>query len=193
MAITADEYLHQLQALLPNGPAWPRDLDTELARLLAAFAEEFSRIDAQVEKLTIEADPRATSDMLPDWERVAGLPDACVGEPASISERRALLVSKLSNVGGQSRQFFIDVAAQLGYEVTITEFRPYRVNSHVNDAVIGEAWLFVWQVNAAQNMVRRFAVTSQVSDPLAGWGNEILECAISRLKPAHTHVKFAYT
>jgi len=63
----ADDYLHQLQALLPSGPAWPRDRDAVLTQLLAAFAEEFARIDARTAQLIEEADPRATYDLLADW------------------------------------------------------------------------------------------------------------------------------
>ncbi|MEF3074137.1 putative phage tail protein [Methylobacter sp. Wu1] len=192
MGLSVDDYLSQLQALLPQGGAWPRNSGTVQARLLAALAEEFARVDARIEALFDEADPRTTTELLPDWERVAGLPDDCVGQPASINERRAMLVARITNIGGQSRQFFINLAQQLGYAITITEFTPYSVNSHVNDPLYGQLWVFVWRINAAQDTVRRFTVTGQVSDPLASWGNEILECALSRLSPAHTLVQFAY-
>ena len=193
MAMTADDYLQHLQALLPQGPAWPRDADADLTDLLRAFADEFARLDAKAERVLDEEDARTTSELLADWERVAGLPDPCTGLLDSISGRRAALVARLTNLGGQSRQFFIDLAAALGYSITITEFRPFTVQSDVNDPLCGIQWIFVWQVNAAQNTVRKFAVNSQVSEALASWGNTLLECAISRLKPAHTKVQFAYT
>lgn len=193
MAMTADDYLQHLQALLPQGPAWPRDADADLTKLLRVFADEFARLDAKAERVLDEEDARSTSELLADWERVAGLPDTCTGLLDSISGRRSALVARLTNLGGQSRQFFIDLAAALGYSITITEFRPYTVDSNVNDPLCGIQWIFVWQVNAAQNTVREFAVNSQVSEALASWGNTLLECAISRLKPAHTKVQFAYT
>lgn len=193
MAMTADDYLQHLQALLPQGPAWPRDADADLTKLLRAFADEFARLDAKAERVLDEEDARSTSELLADWERVAGLPDTCTGLLDSISGRRSALVARLTNLGGQSRQFFIDLAAALGYSITITEFRPYTVDSNVNDPLCGIQWIFVWQVNAAQNTVRKFVVNSQVSEALASWGNTLLECAISRLKPAHTKVQFAYT
>jgi len=193
MALTTEHYLSQLQALLPQGLAWAKRQDSALARLLSAFADEFARIDARLERLLDEADPRTTSELLYDWERVAGLPDDCVGESGSLSERRTLLVAKITNVGGQSPQFFIDLAASLGYTVTITEFNPYTVDSYVNDSLYGIYWVFVWQVNAALNTVRRFTVGGFVNDPLASWGNTILECAIGEMKPAHTTVHFSYT
>jgi uncharacterized protein YmfQ (DUF2313 family) len=110
----------------------------------------------------------------------------------SLEQRRNALVAKLTQLGGQSRQYFIDLAAALGYEITITEFQPFTVNSGVNDPLCDTEWRFVWQVNASQDTIRRFSVQSGVNDPLASWGNDQLECVINRLKPAHTIVLFAY-
>ena len=132
--------------------------------------------------------------MLYDWERVAGLPSACMaGVAQTTAERRAALHAKLTRLGGQSRQFFIDLAAALGYSVTISEFRPYTVSSAVNMPLNSELWRFVWQVNAPLNTIRSFDMSSAVNDPLRSWGNQLLECGISQLKPAHTKVLFAYT
>lgn len=192
MALSTEDYLQQLQALLPQGPAWSREQDTVLTKLLTAFAEEFARVDLRIDNLLNESDPRTTNELLTDWERVAGLPDLCTGIPATIALRRELLVSKLTNVGGQSRQFFIDLAAKLGYTITITEFKRFRVNSRVNDPLNDADWTYVWRVNSAQNTVRKFTVAGRVNEPLASWGNTALECVITRLKPAHTHVQFAY-
>lgn len=191
-AVATEPYLHLLQSLLPYGPAWPREQNSVLTRILTAFADEFSRVEYRIGHLLNEADPSTTSELVSDWERVAGLPDLCTGVPTSMALRRELLVAKLTNVGGQSRQFFIDLAAKLGYAITITEFRPYRVTSRVNAPLSDSDWNFVWRVNSAQNTIRKFTVNGRVNEPLASWGNQALECAISRLKPAHTQVQFAY-
>jgi uncharacterized protein YmfQ (DUF2313 family) len=191
--LTAAEYLAQLQALLPPGAAWRRDAGSALTEFLAALAEELARIDQRVDALLDEADPRTTTELLTDWERVAGLPDACTGPLPTLAQRRAALVARLTSIGGQSRAYFIALAASLGYTVTITEYRPYHVNSHVNDPLNSELWTFVWQVNAALNTVRRFTVNAGVNEPLAAWGNELLECVIRRFAPAHTKVLFAYS
>lgn len=78
MALTAEQYQSQLLELLPLGAVWPRDLDTGLAKLLLAKADEFARVDGRADQLIEEADPRTTSEMLSDWERVVGLPDECM-------------------------------------------------------------------------------------------------------------------
>jgi uncharacterized protein YmfQ (DUF2313 family) len=74
-----------------------------------------------------ESDPRRTLELLPDWERNWGLPDPCYTEPLTIGERQRALVMRMTMEGAQSREFFIKVAAQLGYGITISEYRPWVV------------------------------------------------------------------
>lgn len=196
MALTDTDYLRQLQALLPLGPAWPKDDDATLTRLLQALAGELARVDGRVWQLAEEADPRTTGELFADWERVAGLPDACAeafGGVQTQAQRRAALVAKLVTLGGQSPAYYIGLAAALGYAITVTEFSPFTVVSRVNSPIYGTAWRFAWQVNAALNTVRKFKVSDTVADPLAVWGNALLECVINRLKPAHSTVLFSYT
>lgn len=140
-----------------------------------------------------ESDPRTTYHLLPDWERVLGLPDPCAGQLPTIELRRAAVVAKVTMHGGQSRAFFIALAAKLGFVITITEFKQYSVMSPVNAPLCGWPWCFTWRVNAPLNTFRHFSVMSGVNDPLSTWGNALLECAISRFKPAHTIVQFAYS
>lgn len=181
-----------LKLLLP-----PSSIDPNGDAISAEIGAEGSALDTALSSamgLLLEADSRQAVLMLPDWERVAGLPDSCLaGAAQSTAERRAALVARLTTLGGQSPAYFIALAASLGYAVTITEFRPFTVSSAVSMPINSEQWRFVWQVNSTLNTVRRFAVTGTVNDPLASWGNAMLECAISRLKPAHTQVLFAYT
>lgn len=73
----ASEYLQQLVALLPSGPAIPREPGSRLSRLLEAPAAELARIEGRAVALLDEADPRLTAEMLTDWERAFGLPNPC--------------------------------------------------------------------------------------------------------------------
>lgn len=195
MALTDTDYLRQLQALLPPGPAWSKDDDSPLGRLLAGMAVELARIDGRAWQLIEEADPRTTAELFLDWEHVAGLPDACVlafGDEQSLDQRRSALVGKLATLGGQSPAYYVGLAAALGYAITITEFRAHTVNNDVEFPVFDDAWAFAWQVNAALNTITEITVDMTVEDPLAAWGNALLECVINRLKPAHTTVQFSY-
>ena len=193
MGMTADDYLAQLQALLPQGPAWPRDAGATLTRLLHSMADELARVDSRAAQLIEETDPRTTTELLNDWERVAGLPDTCVTAAQATAQRRGALHARLTTLGGQNVSYFIALAASLGYTVTITEFRLHTVEDDVEYPLYGHPWQFAWQINAPLNTVGTLSVTDTVADPLAWWGNELLECVIRRLKPAHTHTLFAYS
>jgi uncharacterized protein YmfQ (DUF2313 family) len=193
MAVDSD-YQSQLFQLLPQGKAWPRYEETTLARLLLAFAGELARVDARVDALLREAYPLTTFELLTDWERVTGLPDGCISTSDSLQARRDAVMEKLARRGGQSRQFFIDLAATLGFTITITEYRPFLVGrNRMGDRLYGEDWRFAWLVTGPSETYRYFRMGQSVmGERLRSWGNDLLECIINRLKPAHTVVRFAY-
>lgn len=172
----------------PNGPS--------ISAELLAEGNALDRALGYADQLLQEADPRTTAAMLVDWERVYGLPESCItqaGITQSISERRAALVAKVAMVGGQSKAFFIALAASLGYIIRITEWRPYTSELDTEYGVTDEPWQFVWQINAALNTVRDFTTDDDTEMALAVWGNTLMECVINRYKPAHTYVIFAYS
>lgn len=196
MALTDTDYLRQLQALLPPGPAWPKDDSALMTRLLSGLSVELARVDGRAWQIAEEADPRTVAELFTDWERVAGLPDACAvafGGTQTMAQRRAALVGRLATLGGQSPAYFIALAASIGYVITITEFRAQTVEDDVTYALYDSAWNFAWQVNAALNTINEITVDMTVEDPLAAWGNALLECVINRLKPAQTTVLYSYT
>lgn len=196
MGIDAAGYLAHLQALLPPGAAWTRERDANLAKLLRALAEELARVDGRAVDLLRECDPRTAFEMLSDWERVTGLPDQCTGALITIQERRQAVAMKLASTGGQSRQYFIDLAAALGVEITITEFLPFQAGRSVaGDALYNDdGWRHFWKVNSPETTnVNYFrAGMSAAGEPLRTWGDKSLECIINVRKPAHTTVFFAY-
>jgi uncharacterized protein YmfQ (DUF2313 family) len=124
---SGDDYAVAFSALLPRGAAWPREPETVLMSLIAGMAQIWGDpVDKRAaDLLEQESDPRTTVELLPDWERNWGLPDPCFAEPLSVHDRQVALVQRMTIEGGQSRQFFVDVAAQLGYTITITEYRPF--------------------------------------------------------------------
>lgn len=195
MALTDTDYLQQLQALLPAGPAWPRE-DSPLTRLLTGLAQELARVDGRAQVLVAEADPRTTGELFADWERVTGLPDECAiafGGDQTVAQRRSALLGRLTTLGGQSAAYFVGLAAALGYAITIEDFTEHTVDDDVDHALYDAAWTFVWQVNGVLNELTEITVDDSVDDPIAAWGSALLECVIERLKPAHTTVLFSYT
>ena len=195
MAMTGDQYLSMLQALLPSGMAWPRDPDAVLTNLLRAWSDEFAREGARIDDLLNESIPVNVRELLTDWERVLALPDSCTAAlNLSIDQRRAAVGTKITSVGGQSRQFFIDLAASLGFPgATIDEFRPMTCNDTCNDAIFSLDDRYVWRINIPSSGGTFIAsCNSDCNSALASWGNTLLECAITNLKAADTDINFAY-
>lgn len=195
MAHSVEEYTALLKSLLPPGQAFPREAGTNLERLLAGAAVEFSRMEARADALAREVNPLETAELLTDWERAAGLPDRCSAElETTLQGRRAAVVAKLASVGGQSIAYFIEVAATLGFEITITNYRPFEAGRSVaGDSLTNGDWVFAWRVNAPEVTVTSFrAGLSAAGEPLRVWGNGVLECKLTSLSPAHTIPIFSY-
>jgi len=193
MGVNADGYLRQLKQCVPTSAILNTQPSSNISKMLMAMADEFARFDGRMDQALAEWDPRTTVEMLEEWERVLGLPDPCVTTEQSFTERRAAVVAKLTTLGGQSRAFFIALAASLGYTITITEFNPWLVGvADSGDPIYSDAWKFVWQVNSAETTIDYADTESVVSEHLAEWGNDQLECTIEAAAPAHTIVNFAY-
>lgn len=184
------DYVAMLVSLLPAGAAWPRDPDAVLQLVLSSLANELSKVDDRATALLVENDPRSTVELIEDWERVFNLPDSCVvNTTLSVQERRAAIEARMTTVGGQSKAFFIEYAFRLGYTITIDEFFPY----FEGEELINEGMEYTWRINAPGLTVRDFRVgDSTVGEDLRTWGNEPLECAMNKLKPAHTVLLFGY-
>lgn len=196
-------YLAQLQALLPEGPAWPRDEEATLTLVLAAFADGLAAPDARALQLLEEADPLTALEMLPDWERAVGLPDPCNPIAQGIRDRQLAVARKLAGIGGQSREFYIQLALLIGLEIEIEEFRPFTVGSRAGDRCFDESWRFAWLVRLVPgsasdldaydiDLVYLTAGNGRAGDRLRTFGSAHLECIIVRAKPAHTEVLFSY-
>lgn len=195
MRATQDQYSRLLKALLPPGAAWADDDEAVLNRFLRGVAGALTRAHNRGVDLTYEAQPASTKELLTEWERVAGLPDGCTAtENLTQAERRDALVAKLAARGGQSIPFFIDLAAALGFEITITEHSPFQAGkSAAGQACNTELSRFIWTVHGPATTKRVFkAGISTAGEPLQKSSNTLLECAMHRLKPDHTLCNFTY-
>jgi uncharacterized protein YmfQ (DUF2313 family) len=133
---SGEDYCSAFVALLPQGPAWPKEPGSTLERACCGLAQYWGDVDRRAaDLLEQESDPRKTIELLPDWERNWGLPDPCYQSPQSIAERQLALVMRMTMQGSQSREFFIGIAAQIGYTITISEYRTFVVGlDRVGDA-----------------------------------------------------------
>lgn len=208
---TAADYTQGLAGLLPNGIIWGRQPDSVMMTALGGLMGIFGYFDTLAGNLLdIESDPRSTVEMLPDWNRNFGLPDACaVDEQLSIADQQVALVQKMTTQGGQSRAYFIAAAARIGYTITITEYSPFMAGvsncGDTRDAQGDYRWQigppsirFYWSVNVGQARLTWFragAGGGQAGvDPMLIIGLATdLECMINRWKPGHTLVIFNYS
>ena len=124
------DYTEAFLSLLPQGQAWPKHapgsvLSQDQSPACATIGASSTAAPPICSRR--ESDPRLTIELLPDWERNWGLPDPCYTAPLTIAERQFALVQRMTMQGAQSREFFIEVAASIGYTITISEYRVFVV------------------------------------------------------------------
>ncbi|MEX3691893.1 YmfQ family protein [Paraburkholderia sp. BR14263] len=191
---SAADYLRVLWAHLPRGRVWNRNPDSVQTKVLSGFTPVFERLTARASNLLVDAFPATTYELLAGWESTLGLPDPCAGDTPSLEQRQFQVVARLTNSGGQSIPFFIAHANALGYEAKVRQFTPFRVGQqHMGCSLGSDDWAHTWQLRAPAQTISYFCVSqSYVGQPLAAWGNAVLECEMEELKPAQTILNFTY-
>lgn len=100
----------QLFALQPPGQALPTTTDSVWGRLLDGLSLEYDRVEIRSGELVRESDPRQSVELLPDWERVCGLPGPCpIAWDSTLQARRIAVVAQLTGAGGQRIAYFEQV------------------------------------------------------------------------------------
>ena len=203
--ITLDDSHAGAMALLPTGPVWPRDPKGTLSRTVRGMVGVHHHAWTRVDDMLEEADPRTTYETIRMWEIDCGLPD-----PSAIEARRAAVLAK-RQMGATTRPMdFIRLAAILGYEIEIEEFRPKRTWSNCNDSIntdwkwVGPgmvfpddygrvAWAHCWLVRVLNNRAIYWKrATSPCTAFIREWTQGDLECIFERIKPAHTLILWEY-
>jgi uncharacterized protein YmfQ (DUF2313 family) len=191
------DYLWQFQRLLPRGRIWHRGWGTVQAEDILTLLPQTVRLNQRAIDVLRETFPCSTLELLPEWEASLGLPDPCIGPLDTTQERQAAVCLKFTARGGQSADYFIRLAASIGYTITITTFRPfYASEGRVDEPLYDEQWAYVWQVNVVMgaNTLVYFRVDeSRVDEPLLAFGSALLECVLNAAKPAHSEIIFSYT
>lgn len=198
---TAEDYLEQLHALLPKGDALTQELDTDLSNLLLALADEFARFDARAEQLLEEIDPRTTTELIAEWERVTGLPD-CAAIGPTLGARRSDVVHRLTMIGVLTPAFLEAELLALGFTVVIREFECFEVGfSTVGGDPVDDgeelategAWFFFDAVTDELAVFEAELGAFTVGEPLGAIVNDTIACHLDRLKPAHVNYRLTPT
>jgi uncharacterized protein YmfQ (DUF2313 family) len=150
-----------------------------MGQMASEAVAEGNALDDVLERaaaLQIEISPATASEMLADWEASLGLPDGCAPAAQTVAQRRLAADARWREVGGQSRRYFINLAASRGYAITLTEPTPNN-----------------WQITVPETaLVTRFRVGSKAGSPLRTWQRHPLTCTFMRAKPAHTRLWIAF-
>lgn len=190
-------YQEQLRQLMPPGPAWDPDLYPLPTMVSDAGAQELARVDARAAALLAEMFPDSIAELLPDWERVMGLPDPCLGETETVGERVREVVRRFAEVGRQDPAYFVELARRLGYQdAWVEEWRTPRFGSARFGRARFGGWSaqFVWTMHMGQRLPggRKFGL-ARFHERFGGSPANLVECIVRRYAPAHTLVFFDYS
>jgi uncharacterized protein YmfQ (DUF2313 family) len=167
-------------------------------KVLEGLSGELSRLEQRGCDLLDEVDPRTTTELIGDWERVLGLPSDCGPPPTDLVERRAAVVARLINNNPSTLETLRLIAEAWGVPATIRPRRPIQLGLWQ----LGEGHelgppetRFVTTVEFGFEPVKLFRVgTSRVGESLASVNRpEGAICALEDAAPAHTKLTFTFT
>lgn len=175
-APSMEEASRQLASTIPDGRAWQAKnlAGSNMHAVVSACASEFREIQIQIETLAREFDIRVTEQLLPDWEASCGLPEECIGQMASLEDRRNAVILRLRKIPFVTKEDYESLAFQLtGLNVTVTpgaeiELFPLDFPIHFssgnsyfklyvtfNEAIGGFPYLFPFNfVSTGDNIIR---------------------------------------
>jgi len=206
-----ERYKELWKKLWPRGKAWDFEEQPVLSKLLDSSSIEFCRVDDFIDFLLREADPRITSALLTDWERLLGLPDECTPDDLSLDERRNQIVQKYTNVGGLNKTFYEFIGQQLGFEIFVNDFTNFKagfavagdpISNFFNEIFVAGStagtfltnvgWRFYFNVDMPITAAEVFEAGDVAGSPLRLFSNPLIECTMLKLKPAHSAIFFTF-
>lgn len=206
------QYKELLINLLPKGRLWSPKDQPVFSDLLESTAQELCRVDDRRQQMILEVDPRTTSESLDTWENVMGLPDECTPDGQTPAERQNQIVQKLTNIGGLSKTFYEFVGAQLGFTIVVENqlnfvagraragdsltnyFNRHFVAGSVAGTFLTEiGWRYVFAIDVPITAAEHFVAGSEAGDPIRSFSNQLIECTIKKLKPAHGQAFFTFS
>ena len=197
MGLSEKDYAHLVNALLPRGLIWSRKKGGVLDSILFSLSSEAARVDARARALIEESDPRTSVEELERWFADHGIPSECVAAIAdpSLEQMRQELIAKITSNSGLTAKYFEELAGVLGYSAKVTTFEEHHVEHDVEMPLADEKWIPVFTLGITisnDSGFDEFTTEWDAEQPLARWGNSLLECLIKALAPAHVEVVFIY-
>lgn len=171
---SAEQYGEAAKALLPPGRAWSRDDGMSVADYCDALGIIYAQQDSDCVQMLGNFFPSTATQGLDEWNASLGLPDECMGAPASQAANQQQITARLTATGGQDIPYYTQIALALGFQISITEFSPTKPGGDPPAGMITKAadWAHTWRVN----------ILNSGSAP----ATSLLQCLLERYKPAHT-------
>ena len=168
----------------------PSSYDQTDPLLTAGLYADGSALDsakASADAVLAAVTPYGAGSMIGDWERVLAIVPPAT---ATYQQRVDTAVAKIAQTGGLSIPYFTQLAARLGYTVTIDEFAPPQVGiAKIGCKLWAEDMRWVWRVNInGSGMVgyKARAGTAKAGDPILSFQDPVIEQVFNDLKPAFT-------
>lgn len=196
MSRSPADVLAEILADLPSGWALDHREDGYTAAWLQPLASEISLVEAAMEELTVEVDPRAATYLLPDYQRVLG-PDPAGRDALAVTwaDQATLAFQRWTAGGDVCAGYFIAQAAAMGETITITE----NVQSLCGRAVCGSELVPVGQnfafLVSLPSQRGSYAICGEASCGNSSLGSitpDLAAALISYEAPLHTRPVFSY-
>jgi len=178
MAMKAADYRHQMIQLLPPSAVLDTSPASNISKLFDGLSLESERIENRIDILKKELNPQTAFELLNEFEAMFGLPSPCAPLGSTITERQNNACAKMVERGGQSRDYFIQLAASMGIPIIIERLALHNVERDVNAGIYGQGWQYVWMVHTSASNIQQANVSSGVADPIRSWGFAQLECTL---------------
>jgi uncharacterized protein YmfQ (DUF2313 family) len=180
----ASDFLAALQKLMPRGRAWPRDLSSTQAQVLAGLAPIYAALLARDNNLLVDSFPATAVELLPEWESTLGLPSPAAGPSPTTLARQTLVVARFVGAGGQGVPDYVNYAALLGYTVTVKGLGPFRAGQSRSGQQLGTVdQMFGWTITTP----------GATSTPFGSYGTAVLQYELQRIAPPYTVLNFIFT
>jgi uncharacterized protein YmfQ (DUF2313 family) len=183
MSVTVEQYRSAVFGLAPDGLLFPHTQDdSEVGELFSVIAQALVNVDGATKEIASELFPDRAGAFVWDWARILGFP-RCELDLSTSQQREANLA--WLNIGKYStKQFFVDIAAIMGYTILVEDRN--------DDPTLGAFEFRVTSVATAPVTYFKSDI-SRAGDRLVDPGsNDPLECLINFFAPAHTTPIFNY-
>ena len=175
----------------------PVSFDASAPNLSAELNAEGNALDSAyaLAQTIVQSIVPNSGPLLEDWERVYGTPSPCsAGIGVTRNQRVGLVVAKINEGGTFTRQKAIDIAASIGYTITIFEHRARQYGTaRMGENYKQRDWNFVWDVITQNNTITPRRTGDEMGQEYRKWGNDFLECVLKPKAQSDTFIRFIYT